>query len=166
MAMSTVRLTTTQCSSPVSVHLFQFGTVPASPGTYSMLVDSVAPGAGGEPVFSLDRDAAVAVNQEVRFNLRFELNVHNSANLQLCLCPSGSSTLLQWRWSAPIGFTGTWSAGEQQAPWFDDQMDYCITIEPEGADVSVTLSEHPAIAGQQPAFIPAVQGFEGMVRPR
>ena len=60
----------------------------------------------------------------------------------------------------------TWSAGEQQAPWFDDQMDYCITIEPEGADVSVTLSEHPAIAGQQPAFIPAVQGFEGMVRPR
>jgi hypothetical protein len=66
MATSTVRLTTTQCSSPVSVHLFQFGTVPASPGTFSLLVDSVAPGAGGEAVFWLDRDAAVPVPDSPR----------------------------------------------------------------------------------------------------
>lgn len=139
-----VRLTTTQCSSPVSVHLFQFGTVPASAGSFALVVDSVAPGTVGEAVLWLDPDVPVPANQEVRFNLRFELNVHNSANLQLRMCPTGSSTSLEWRWSAPIGCTGTWGVGTQQAPWSDDRMDYSITIEPDGTDVSVTLSERPA----------------------
>lgn len=146
MPRSTVRLTTTQCSGPVSVHLFQFGTVPASAGSYALVVDSVEPGTVGEPVFWLNSEVPVPANQEIRFNLRFQLNIHNSANLQLRLCPTGSSTTLQWRWSAPIGFTGTWGVGEQQAPWSDDQMDYGIHIQPDGTDVSVTLSEYPAVA--------------------
>lgn len=144
MAQCTVRLTTTECSSPVAVHLFQFGTVPASPGSWALVVDSVEPGTVGEPVFWVNSEVPVPAEQEVRFNLRFQLNVHNSANLQLRLRPTGSSSTMDWRWSAPIGWTGTWGVDVQHAPWSDDEMEYSLTIEPDGPDVAVTLSEHQA----------------------
>lgn len=160
-----VRLTTTGLSDPVGVHLFQFGTVPAPTGSWGQLADSVAPGRVDREVCWLDGDMVVAQGQQVRFDLRFEVNVHNSASLQLVLGQGTPDAPLQWRWSAPIGYVGTWSSDTQQAPWFDDGMDYCITIAPAGVDVVVQLAEHPGGAGGQCAFIPAQSHTPAMARP-
>lgn len=162
---TTVRLTTTDMSTPVAIDHFQFGTVPAEPHTHATLVDSVAPGTREQEVFWLDRQMPVPSGQEIRFDLRFQLNVHNSASLQLCLSPGPSGTTLQWRWSAPIGFTGQWSAAEQRAPWFDDAVDYCITIRPAGDDVVVEVAEHPGGPGTQCGFIPPEHAAPQLVRP-
>ena len=43
---------------------------------------------------------------------------------------------MRWRWTAPIGYTGNWSSQEVQAPWFDEAMDYCINIQPDGGDIA------------------------------
>lgn len=164
MTRTAVLLTTTEMSDPVTITEFQFGTIPAPVGSFALVVGSVAPGSDCEAVFWLDPGVEVPSGQEVRYNLRFELNIHNSANLQLRLARGGMGIELEWRWLAPIGFKGTWSAAMQQAPWFDDSMDYCITIEPRGTDVVVALAERPGTEMQQLAFMPAEDRVDTMLR--
>lgn len=160
-----VRVTTTLMSSDVGITEFQFGSVPAPSGSGTLIATSVAPGSVGYEVFVLDPDIVVPAAQTVRYNIRFELNVHNSANLQISLSPGTGGTTVEWRWSAPVGYTGVWSTTEQQAPWYDDAMDYCINIQPDGSDIMVTLSEHPGSASQGCAFIPPQHSVASMVRP-
>jgi hypothetical protein len=164
MTRTTVQLTTTEMSNPVTIAEFQFGTVPAPVGSFASVVGSVAPGTDCEAVFWFDPGIEVPSGQEVRYNLRFELNVHNSANLQLRLAQGGLGIEVEWRWLAPIGFKGTWSAAIQQAPWFDDAMDYCITIQPRGTAVAVALAERPGTEMQQRAFMPAEDRVDAMLR--
>ena len=161
---SVVRLDTTEMWSVVSIHQFQFGTVPAPMFSYGLLVDSVSPGTIGQDIFWFDSDMEIDPQQELRFNIRFELNIHNSANLQIRLSPNASGTETQWRWSAPIGYCGTWSSGKQQAPWFDDAMDYCITLSAAGTGLVVALGERAGSEQQQCEFIPSQDKSALMVR--
>lgn len=163
---SYVRLTTSEITGVVSVSCFQFGTVPAPQNSFELLTDSVQPGALAESIFRFDPQMVVPPQQQVRFDIRFELNVHNSAFLQLCLDSAEAGTRVQWRWAAPIGYTGTWSASEQQAPWFDDSVDYCININNStGTYIDVTLAEKPGNEQQQCPFIPPQSAVAEMTRP-
>lgn len=161
---SFVRLTTTGMQNTVSIYLFQFGTVPAQPDTFMLLTDSVPAGSQNHNVFSFESETNIPQNQEVRFDIRFELNVHNSASLQLCLSPGQSVNKVQWRWAAPIGFFGTWSSEEQQAPWWDDGMDYCININTDGDNISITLSEFAGSEQQECPCIPTDSAASLMTR--
>jgi hypothetical protein len=159
---SIVRLTTTGMQNPVSITDFQFGTVPARQDSYRLTAHSVPAGSENLEVFWFERNE-VPANQFVRFNLRFELNVHNSADLQIHLGPGAKA---QWRWAAPIGFVGTWSSAEQQAPWSDADTDFCININGSEDTIDVSLSEHAATDGPLCAVIPAEQNVGEMVRQR
>ncbi|WP_299208414.1 hypothetical protein, partial [uncultured Dokdonia sp.] len=101
----------------------------------------------------------------VRYNIHFQVDVNNAANLQIRLLGSGTSTEISWRWSAPIGYTGTWSTAEQQAPWYDNHMDYCINISPSDVGILVSLSERPGTSSSQCPFIPEEQVQKEMLRP-
>ena len=161
---SVVQLNTTGLTHPVSISAFQFGTVPAPPGSSQQLTQSLPEGSTGVEIFWLERDLNIPINEFIRFNLRFEINLHNSANLQIALSPLKSGSAMVWRWSAPIGYTGQWSAAEQQAPWYDDNMDYCINISPSSTGIAVSLSEHPGKENEQCSFIPKEDSKSKMVR--
>ena len=161
---SLVRLTTTGMKDAVSVYKFEFGTVPAQAGSFKLLADSVPAGATNQGVFSFSHDVEIPEQQAVRFDIRFELNVHNSASLQLRLSPGLPLAEVQWRWAAPIGYFGTWSSEEQQAPWWDKGMDYCININPNGTNIDVTLSASPGTEQQGCTFIPPQSAASLMVR--
>ena len=151
---SIVRVTTLKMRAPTAVTAFEFGTVAADSDSFGLLSETVQSGAESKEVFWLDRNREVPAGQEIRFDLRFALNVHNSVHLQLRLDPGKPVSLLTWRWAAPIGFLGVWSTAEQQAPWWDHGWDYCINISPAGDDIEVRLSESPGAESQMAAFIP------------
>ena len=161
----TVQLNTTCLTGSVSITAFQFGTIPAPIGSNKLLIESVPAGSAGAEVFWLEEDLNIPAQEFIRYNLRFQVDSHNSANLQIRLSGLDSGATMSWRWSAPIGYTGKWSVAEQQAPWYDDNMDYCINISPSSSGVLVSLSENPGTAKQQCAFIPAEQAQSTMLRP-
>ncbi len=140
---SIIQLDTTELKQAVSIYLFQFGTIAATEGTYKLLQKKVLNGLTDVSVFSVERNMNIPADQLIRFNLRFEIDNHNSAHLQLCLCQANPSDLaiLSWRWVAPIGFMGKWSDELQQAPWSDGGEDYCIRITPNEDGIMVKLSE-------------------------
>jgi hypothetical protein len=160
-----VRLTTSEIASVVSVHQFQFGTVPAPPKSFCLLRDAVPPGTVAGEVFEFDPRMAIRPQQTVRFDVRLEVNVHNSASLQISLDADQAGNQVQWRWAAPIGYTGTWGSSEQQASWFDESVDYCINIDGTETSISVTLTEHVGAPQQQCPFIPPRSAATEMVRP-
>ena len=93
---SIVTLTTTAMTKAVTIHQFQFGTIAAKKNTYCLSHKSVSARTEGQEIFWFDGDVDVPAAQAIRYNLRFELNEHNSANLQIRLTsPSG----IEWRWS-------------------------------------------------------------------
>jgi hypothetical protein len=161
---SFVRLTTSEIESVVSVHLFQFGTVPAPPKSFALLLESVPPRKVAEDVFVFDPQMEIPQQQTVRFDIRFEVNVHNSAFLQICLDPGPVGNQVRWRWAAPIGYTGVWSSSEQQASWFDDSVDYCINIDGADTTIVVSLMEHVGTPHQQCPFIPPQSAVGEMIR--
>jgi hypothetical protein len=111
-----------------------------------------------------DPQMEIPSQQTVRFDIRFEVNVHNSAFLQICLDSRHVGNQVRWRWAAPIRYTGVWSSSEQQASWFDDSVDYCININGAETNIAVTLMEHVGISHRQWPFIPPQSAVAGMVR--
>ncbi len=162
---SIVQPTTTGLSRSVSITAFQIGTIPAPSGSYDLGVDSITAGSTEMKIFWLERDVKVPDQEVIRYNLHFQVDENNSANLQIVLSPLQSGTEMLWRWSAPIGYTGKWSIAEQQAPWYDHNMDYCINISASSQGMVVSLSEHPGTAKLQCAFIPLEQAQSKMLRP-
>ncbi len=145
-----VTLDTSDLTKAVSITVFQFGTMPAPTKSYELLTNSVKVGIKNTDVFCFEEDIETPNDKLVRYNLRFQVDIHNSVNLQLCL--SNKPTL--WRWTAPIGILGVWSNEEQQAPWHDGNIDYCINISPSDSGITVKLTEHPETSGCLCAIIP------------
>jgi hypothetical protein len=161
---SIVQLNTTGLTRSVSIFAFQFGTIPAPTGSNELIINSVPAGSKGVEIFWLNRDLKIPPQELIRYNLHFQIDLHNSAYLQIRLSPQELGTAMVWRWSAPIGFNGEWSSAEQQAPWYDDSMDYCINISPSNVGIDVSLSEHSGTMKLQCAFIPAEQTKHEMLR--
>lgn len=162
---NSVQLTTTGLTQPLSITAFQFGTVPAPDGSSQLLKTTVPAGLTAVEIFSLQRNINIPSGEFVRYNIQFQVNTNNAANLQIRLAGAGTSTDMLWRWSAPIGYVGTWSKAEQQAPWYDHHVDYAIHIAPSDVGILVSLSERPGTPSSQLPFIPAEQAQKEMLRP-
>jgi hypothetical protein len=134
-----VSLNTVGMSHHVSVYLFQFGDVPADNGSFLLTAPPGIPaGSKSEEVFWFERNP-VKQGFAVRFDLRFELDIHNSVHVQVRLEHDFQVT---WRWYAPLGVCSDWSTTEQQAPWSDDGHNFCVNINPISEDMLlVSLSE-------------------------
>ena len=138
----------------LNIYAFQFGEYPAPDDAYQLVCDSVPANSDTDDIFWFESDVVVPDKMHVRYNIRIEVDAHNSTNLQIRISPGQK---IDWRWTAPIGFQGPWTTGETHAPWSDDGHEYLVYIKPtpEKANIWVYIGQRPVVPGELPtAFFP------------
>lgn len=145
---STVQLNTVNLFQPAKVSVFQFGTIAAPVGSTYLITPTTIPSDQKlVTVFWIDRNIAIPNEDIIRFNLRFQIDIHDSINLQIRLRPSLSKsshqTIMDWRWLAPHGEKSEWTNSKLTPSWTDGKhsSQFSCEIAPQQKGIYISLGK-------------------------